>query len=64
MKVYSNGKEIQRGDKIKDFRGGEATFLYISRLPIPGTSGNVTVMLDDCGIAEYYFVVYGIELLE
>jgi hypothetical protein len=45
----ANGKQIQAGDKITDFRGEEAIFNYVSRGPAyNGTAKIVTTAGREC----------------
>lgn len=63
MKAYIKGKEVKRGDTIKDFRGEEWTYIGIEQKPSPGKSGKVKVERN--GVQQVYYPgVFHIQLTE
>jgi hypothetical protein len=66
MNFYVNGKIVQQGERIKDFRGEKYTFMRVSREPEPGKSGKVTVQHGTGARAwqqEYYPTVFNGEII-
>ncbi len=57
----TTGKEVKKGDWVKDFRGDTATFQRAVRGNSPGRDGKVLV--DDCQ-QEFYARIYGLSVTE
>ena len=66
MNFYIDGKVIEQGASVKDFRGERFKFLRVSREPEPGKSGKVLVQHGTGARSwrqEYYPSVFDGEIL-
>ncbi|MBS6464936.1 MAG: hypothetical protein KH436_08415 [Firmicutes bacterium] len=63
LKAYhkETGKEIKKGDIIKDFRNDENIFIMATRATKPGKAGKVLVKSTEGSYeAEYYATVFNL----
>ena len=64
-RVFDNGRELKRGDSVKDFQGEDWIFEFVSRGPAAGKSALVVVKESNGNwLREFYAGVFSLEVKE
>jgi hypothetical protein len=56
-----NGRVVQQGETVTDFRGDQWTFQYATRAALPGKSGKVVVQANGA-TREFYDRIFGLSV--